>query len=160
MRQSSGGARYEDRSDWAVENLNRLFGSLNVDKSKGQYCHVIGSSLHKPPGPGGWIGYWESEAKDRAGKCRFYKCKNNASVGAHIQKAFSDKHNCSWYIIPSCSSCNNMDRHVESQGLDVGAKAYLKPGTTKIRVARVHSCRLPPDLLVGTWRPKDGSPNK
>ena len=145
----NGGAKFQKRQSWLYENWRRLLGTINKKKSSGRYCHVLGSSPHKPPG-GSWLKEWQKNAKQLPGKCRFLGCENDATVGAHIQKSFSDIERCTWFIVPACQSCNTVDRRFEYKGKQAGGMSFLKPNTFKLKVAKKTKEQM--KLLLGKWQ--------
>ena len=163
MVKTRSGAVYERQEGQVVEVLNRLFGALNVSKSKSQYCHVVGSDKHHHPSR--WIKYWESQAGEKRGDCSFDGCNAKAVLGAHIYKAYEKPDDCTWYVVPSCSECNAAWKHKEFASpvaagggvlaclgpppREAGPKSYMKPNTFKAEVAKYHNGVVTP--VAGKW---------
>jgi hypothetical protein len=96
---------YSRRKSYFVENIR---------DGKKRVSHVIGSSIHVKTG--GWLRFWKNMTRDIFdfdGTCAFENCDQKAEVGAHVQKTASIIYTASWYIVPSCKPCNNMDRKGE-----------------------------------------------
>ena len=53
---------------------------------------------------GTWISHWKRFSQQTITKCAIKGCTENATDGAHIQKANSL--DMSWYIVPLCHGCN------------------------------------------------------
>lgn len=70
------------------------------------YKNLNGTSDRNcPDGHSSWLNYYMTQNGLRVTpKCGHKGCTNLATVGAHVKKAESVDN--SWYIIPSCFSCN------------------------------------------------------
>lgn len=76
-----------------------------------------------------WINHWENFSKQVTLKCVVIGCNNNYSVGGHVQK--KSEADCSWYIIPICSECNNQ----QGQTLDINDAVNLVPANVSVTCA-------------------------
>jgi hypothetical protein len=54
---------------------------------------------------GTWLKHWEKYTGIEFPACAEASCRENAEVGAHVQKLGSDR---SWYIIPLCKAHNGL----------------------------------------------------
>ena len=65
-----------------------------------------------PSGYSSWLNYYMSQNGLRVTpRCGHKGCANLADVGAHVKKVGSVDN--SWYIIPSCYSCNGISDSFE-----------------------------------------------
>lgn len=96
----------------AEHNQSNIFKGVEIMESYIKVKNLNGTSDNKPPDAhDSWKSWWEKKKGRNFSKCSCKGCRENAQVGAHVQKAASaDK---KWYIVPLCNSCNVSKKNIE-----------------------------------------------
>lgn len=83
---------------------------INIQGTTGRTCEC---------GCKTWKEHWEKYSGRRFGICAHRGCKNEATVGAHVQEKGGG--NTTWYILPLCRTHN----HCSVVDLDVDGRCLL-----------------------------------
>ena len=159
-------ADYQKRKGYFQENMNsavnkakKFVGAGDSSATTDRYCHAVGSSKHHVIS-GSWIGLWERESFMKRGKCLFYKCQRDATLGAHVQLARHNTNDATWFIIPACKDCNNKWKKFENCS-NVGPGALLERSAFPVAVAWHTKGTLGPPgrILAGTYWDKRADTN-
>jgi hypothetical protein len=116
--------------------------------------HVILSSFHK--NGRGWKGFL-MERGCWMDLCGFEGCDGEARLGAHVFRSASNERRASWYVIPACSKCNNLNNNNGVVTVNRGHHARIKTGVSLNEDTKVVDGRMfrTSEALVGYPDPGD-----